>query len=107
MPGLGSVPRWGDAGPRGTRSSEPALPPEPEELREGDRDDHAPGVRIAVVPAELGDVDEVLAVEADDERGDEHEASDHGQTLHHLVLVVRDLRDVVVADARKQVAREL
>ena len=32
---------------------------------------------------------------------------DHGQPLHHLVLVVRDLRLLVVAHAREQVAREL
>ena len=70
-------------------------------------DDHAPGERVPVTPVELGDDPEVLAVDADDERREEHERRDDGQHLHHLVLVVRDLRLAVVADACEQVAREV
>ena len=50
---------------------------------------------------------EVLAVEADDEGRHEQHRGDHRQPLHHLVLVVGDLRLVVVARAREQVAREV
>ena len=50
---------------------------------------------------------EVLAVETDDERREEQQRGDHRQPLHDLVLVVRDLRLVVVADAGEQVAREV
>ena len=56
---------------------------------------------------QLGDVAEVLPVEADDQRGEEQDGGDRGQLLHHVVLLVRDLRLVVVADAGKQVAGEL
>ena len=39
--------------------------------------------------------------------GSRMQRRDHGEPLHHVVLVVRDLRLVVVAHAREQVAREL
>ena len=53
------------------------------------------------------EVREVLPEEPGQEREREKDRRDHGQPLHHLVLVVRDLRLVVVAHARDQVAREL
>ena len=49
----------------------------------------------------------VLAVEADDEGGEEEQRGDDGQRLHHLVLVVGDLCLQVVADTIDQIAREL
>jgi len=52
-------------------------------------------------------VPEVLSVEPDDEGRNEQHRSDHGQPLHHLVLLVRDLRLVVIARAREQVARKV
>ena len=39
--------------------------------------------------------------------GSEQHRRDHGQPLHHLVLIVGDLRLVEVAHAREQVAREV
>src|SRR5205823_1657973 len=87
--------------------SDPALPAEEGELRDRGHDDPAPRPPVAERPSELGNVVEVLAVEADDERGEKQHRGDHRQPLHHLVLVVRDLRDVVVADTRDEVAREL
>ena len=62
---------------------------------------------VAEVPAQLGHVAEVLAVEADDEGREEQERRDRGQPFHDLVLVVRDLRLGVVADAGEQVACEV
>src|SRR5262249_38158004 len=83
---------------------EPALPAEEDELSERGADDQAPRPPVAEAPADLRDVVEVLAVEADDEGGDEEQRRDHGQALHDLVLVVRDLRLEVVADAGDEVA---
>src|SRR5439155_10723366 len=93
--------------PRPCSASDPALPAEESELGDCRRDDPAPRPPVAECPPELRNAIEVLAVEADDERGEEQHRRDHRQPLHHLVLVVRDLRDVVVADARDEVAREL
>jgi hypothetical protein len=58
-------------------------------------------------PAELRDVGEVLSVEADDERGDEEDGGDDCESLHHIVLVIRDRRLVVIANAGDEIAREL
>src|SRR5207248_7214060 len=67
----------------------PILPPldppvaavEPE-LQNGRDDDQSPRPAVAPAPAQLGDVDEVLAVQADDERRYEQQRRDHSQTLH-------------------------
>ena len=67
-------------------------------------DDPAPRPPVAPRPVELGDVVEVLAVEPDDERGEQQQRGDQRQALHHLVLVVRDLPLEVVAHARERVA---
>ena len=50
---------------------------------------------------------EVLSVDADDEGREEDERRDHGELLHDVVLVVRDLSLVVVADRGDRVAREV
>src|SRR5207253_10378024 len=86
--------------------SEPALAAEVPDLERGRAEDPAPRPPVAPYPLQLRDVAEVLAVEADDEGGDEQDRGDRCEPLHDLVLVVRDLRLVVVADAPEQVARE-
>ncbi len=50
---------------------------------------------------------EVLPVEPDDQRGDEHERRDHGQLLPDLVLRLGDLGLEVVARACEQVAGDV
>src|SRR6266545_3863518 len=90
------------------RALNPLLPAEERELYHRRHDDQCPGEEIAELPVELGEVVlEVLAVEADDEGGQQQQRRDHRERLHDLVLVVRDLRLEVVANARDQVAREL
>src|SRR5690349_12193327 len=85
-------------------SLKPALAAEVPDLEHRRDGDQPPRPRVAEVPAELGHVAEVLAVEADDEGRDEQDRRDRGQPLHHLVLVVRDLRLVVVPDSGDEVA---
>src|SRR5262249_61152461 len=53
--------------------SDPLLAPVEPELEHGAADDHGPGVRIPVAPVEFGHVVEVLAVDTDDEGGNEDE----------------------------------
>ena len=55
----------------------------------------------------LGRVDEVLAVEPDDESRHEEDRGDRRQPLDDLVLVDRDARLLVVARGREQIARVL
>src|SRR5262245_35800313 len=50
---------------------------------------------------------EVLSVDADDERWEEEDRGDCRQPLRHLVLIVRNLVLLVVADGGEEVAREL
>ena len=50
---------------------------------------------------------EVLAVDADEERGEEEQRRDHGEPLHDLVLLLADLRLVVVAGGGDQVAGDV
>ena len=50
---------------------------------------------------------EVLAVDPDDERRQQEQRGNHRQLLHDLVLILRDLRLVVVAGARDQVAGDV
>src|SRR5213076_3255665 len=88
-------------------ASEPVVAAVPPELDPGRDEDQRPHVLVAPVSAELRDVPEVLAVEADDEGGDEEQRRGRSQPLRHLVLVVGDLRLLVVPEARQQVAREL
>src|SRR5256885_977130 len=85
-------------------ASKPALPAKEEQLSDGGHDDEAPRPPVAEAPRQLRDVTEVLAVQADDEGGDEEERRDHRQALHHLVLIVRDLALKVVANAGERVA---
>src|SRR4051794_20165844 len=87
------------------RDSDPALPPEQQDLPDRGRDDQAPRPPVAEPPVQLRDLTEVLAVEPDDERRDEKQRRDRRQPLHHLVLVVRDLTLQVVADAPERIAR--
>src|SRR2546430_1241561 len=47
---------------------DPSLPTEVDELEDRRHCDQAPRVQVAEVPSQLGDVLEVLTVEADDER---------------------------------------
>src|SRR6266576_5702739 len=87
---------------------DPTPATEPHELRDRRGDDQRPRPEIPVLPVDLREVvAEVLAVEPDDERGHEQQGGDRGQALRHLVLVVGDLGDEVVAHACDQVAGEL
>src|SRR5438132_10618241 len=86
----------------------PLPPTEEDQLADRRDDDQRPRPEVAQLPVDLREmVLEVLAIEADDERGEEQERGNHGQGLHDLVLVVRDLRLEVVADARDQITRQL
>src|SRR5919197_1114579 len=95
------------ARPPGRVAADPATPAEERELDRRRDEDPRPRPPVAEAPSELGDVAEVLAVEADNERGEEEHRGDDGQHLHHLVLIVRDLRLVVVAHAGQEVAGEV
>src|SRR4051794_9664352 len=92
---------------RVARASEPALAAEVPDLQRRRDGDHAPRPRVAEAPVQLRDVAEVLAVEADDERGEEEDRRDRRQALRHLVLVGRDPAKVIVPDTGDEVAREL
>src|SRR5215212_5704376 len=98
--------KYGTRG-RVAAESDPALPAEEHELAERRRDDPPPRPPVAEAPTELRNVLEVLAVEADDERREQQKRGDHGESLHHLVLCVRDLRLVVVAGAGDELARDV
>src|SRR6186713_3162620 len=83
--------------------SDPPAPAEERDLHERRHDDEAhrrPDRPVAAL--ELAG--EVLAVEADHERRDEHERGDDRELLADLVLVLGDLRLQVVADAGEEVA---
>src|SRR5437763_4233268 len=73
------------------RPADPALPPEVPELGGGGRHDERPREAVALRPVQLGDVAEVLAVETDDEGGEQEKGGHDGQDLHDLVLVVGHL----------------
>src|SRR5256885_14157176 len=87
--------------------SDPALAPEVDELADGGSEDQGPREAVAVSPRQLGDDPEVLAVEADDERRWQEDRRHDREPLHHLVLVVGDLRLVVVTDAADQITGRL
>src|SRR2546423_8176248 len=73
-------------------AADPSAPAEEHDLdRRGDKDP-APGPPVAEAPVELRDVPEVLAVEPDDEGGEEEHGGDDSEHLHCLVLVFGELQ---------------
>ena len=63
--------------------------------------------RVAELPAQLGHVPEVHAVDAGDERGDDEDGAPRRHLLHHLVQLVRRDREVGLEQAGEQVALRL
>src|SRR5207247_9799509 len=93
---------------RGSRApnSDPVAPAEHGELRDRRSDDQPDG--YADRPVEVVErVQEILAVEADDEGREQERGRDHRKLLDDLVLVLRDERLVVVARAGEQIARHV
>src|SRR5688500_14437409 len=95
------------SGSAGCRRLDPLLPAKERELRNRRHDDHRPRERVPVPPVQLGQVVEVLPVDADEKGREEQQRRDHGELLDDLVLLLADLRLVELAGARDQLPRDV